>query len=362
MAYGVLLILGLIYLAFALLLLVKLVEAGLRIYGRLEFGEAGQSADNGLYGVCVILGCCGGRRQKRDPTGRRRYRATHIPRDNASEVSSYLPPAGVGGPSPSSASQHSAPVSVLRPEHALRPYREDSDDESGYIMGAWQPFPRPEYQNPNAVSSTSRAAHPNTSTTSGFSKVGGGRAHFDSPYAISGENSSVTFPNAAHNTLPPTPPQRRDYDDEPTASVANLARQPQKANAALPPGAMFPHTRTRSHTAIVELAAVSPDVSLLQVVRPTLENTRRPSSAGTADESTEEQTSKKKSWYQTLKMSRRHSDGSESLARQVDVLDEPPPTGGSFVVLREKRPSPSHEPSSSRSNPLPNSDRVAPDL
>lgn len=355
MAYGVLLILAIIYLAIAMLLLVKLTEAALRIYGRIQFGEVGNSADNGIYGVSVILGCCRSRRRNRALSGRRRYRATNISRDNSSEVSSYLPPAGPNALAPSSASQHSAPVSVLRPEQALRPYREDSDDETGYIMGAWPPFPQADSRNISATASTSGAVHPTASMTSGFSKVGGGRAHYDAPYAIAGVNSSIMFPaNSGRNPPVSSSPRHDQFNDEATASVTNIARQPQKTNTALPAGDAFAHTRTKSHTAIVELAAVTPDANLLQVIEPAgpanSKNTRRPSSAGNADITLEDQSSKKKNWYHNLKMSRRHSDGSEALARQVATMDDPPLTGSSFVVLRDKRRAPHQEPNSSNAN------------
>ncbi|KAJ7937049.1 hypothetical protein B0H13DRAFT_2261477 [Mycena leptocephala] len=153
-AYGILVILALVYLALVLMLLIKLIEAAVRIVGRVGFDRSTHTVDSGLLGACGLLGCCGSR--KRRP--RHRARSHKHPRGGyaqpaasgrASDASSnYAPPNALAGLDSSSkkGSIHSQqPPSVLRPEHALRPYREDSDDENGYIMGAWQPFPRPGY-------------------------------------------------------------------------------------------------------------------------------------------------------------------------------------------------------------------------
>ncbi|KAG2108278.1 uncharacterized protein F5147DRAFT_800108 [Suillus discolor] len=84
----------------------------------------------------------------------------------------------------SSSSHHSGgpPPSVLRLEHALQPYREHSDDdaESGHIMDAWQPFSGP---GPRSSYDHTSISTPPQHFNSGFSRIGGGHAHYDSPYA-----------------------------------------------------------------------------------------------------------------------------------------------------------------------------------
>ncbi|KAG1807736.1 hypothetical protein EV424DRAFT_1575808 [Suillus variegatus] len=140
----------------------------------------------------------------------------------------------------SSSSHHSGgpPPSVLRHEHALQPYREDSDDdaESGYIMSAWQPFP-------------------------GFSRIGGSHAHYDSPYTIvsgTGGSSTFMFPSMECKHSGPVSigtPMKMIYDDEelptPTASIANVTCLPVLMGSGLPTGAMLPHMHTKSQTAVI---------------------------------------------------------------------------------------------------------------
>ena len=231
-------ILGLIYLAFSLMLLVKLVEAVVRICGGVGFHRSRHVVDSGLLGVLGLLGCCGSRRPR--PASRSRYRSD-VSQPATLPLGRPIPPYKDVTPTPS------GPPSVLRPEHAMQPYKEDSDDETGFIMGAWQPFPRPGY---SPVEDPPIVEPPK----SGFARVGGGRAHYDSPYAIA-SGSTQTFPSVERN-----PPSQRagtstvnDYSPPPTPSVASAAK---KADWSLPPGAMPPmHVRTKSQTAIIEDAS-----------------------------------------------------------------------------------------------------------
>lgn len=351
--------LALVYLAFVLMLVIKLVEALVRIFGHVGFDKSKSSADTGLLGA---IGMCGGRRS-RSHRSRKRYRARSVAQDGVSEVSSYLPPAGMQ--KEATPSNHSQPASVLRPEQALRPYREDSDDEEGFIMGAWQPFPRPGY---NAVEDqqSPTQAHNNVSSTSGFSRVGGGRATFDTPYAIA-SGSTSTFPsgrapsmaaNSAH--LPPT---FHDDDDEPlpTASVANIARQPQQAQADSPSNTLTSHNRTKSQTAIIE----DFDPATLYLSPPAADKSRRASSSGIAEEGADGSQPKKKHWFQ-IRKNRRHSEGADALARD-DGEPEPeepvattPTPGKSFVVIRDKRPqSSSPRPATGNTDVSDSTDRAA---
>lgn len=327
-AYGIIFILALVYLAFTIMLIIKLIEALVRIFGGIGFDRSKHVVDSGLIGACGLLGFCGSRKRRRNI--RHRYRATEVPREAASEISSYLPPAAILAQKESTPSHHSQPPSVLRPEQALRPYREDSDDENGYIMGAWQPYP-----GYNSVDNSPTQAHPNTSGTSGFSRVGGGRATFDTPYAIA-TGSTLTFPSAhsAHPAPPIQPPSVHDGDDAllPTASVANIARQPQQTHTDLPPGAMPPHTRKQSQSAIVEDFNHPP---ALYLPPPPAETKARRASSAAPDEGVDMSHPKKKHWYH-IRKSRRHSDGDATVRGEEPI--ETVPTPKSFVVIRDKKP------------------------
>jgi hypothetical protein len=318
-----------------------------------------------------MLGCCGARRRnKRRGKGRNngqsgKYKGSDLGTSPSSQnlgsgllrerrpsdLSSYNPPAALlrgdtasengslsgprflGGADSRKASTHSQPPSVLRPEHANQPYREETDmswwNESegqggAFIMGAWQPFAGQPVSvannggyspvaNPQATPQVSsikpspQAATPST----GFSRVGGGRAHIDSPYSIhpTGNNhsqsgfqnpssSTQAFPSigsqsavppsasqppssqptpaatsvhtlssshqplqASPNSYPPSsfnrhhqqPPQSYLVDDDPLPLSSVRQAHAHSDYGQLPPGAMQPaHIRTKSQTAIIE--------------------------------------------------------------------------------------------------------------
>ncbi|KAJ2915023.1 hypothetical protein MD484_g5360, partial [Candolleomyces efflorescens] len=374
-AYGILIVLALVYLALVLLLLIKLIEATTRVFGRIGFDRSRHVHDAGLVGACGLLGCCGSRRRKRRGKGKvsgkgsagDKYKTSELgdspsslnvangfPARRNSDLSSYNPPAALlgadGGSDQGSitnprflgsadsrkGSTHSQPPSVLRPEHANQPYREEIDREwwnenegqgGAFIMGAWQPFgsngkstgqsgsgskyiPVPQLQQASKPSPSPQATTPST----GFSRVGGGRAHIDSPYAITptGNNHSQlglpnsntpghVFPSSGQLSLPPPqnagsplPPRASPVqshspsaagshppssfprhqvhpgnfmEEEEAPLPLSSVRQAQPAPipldqpqhqqhpdlGALPPGAMQPaHIRTKSQTAIIE--------------------------------------------------------------------------------------------------------------
>ncbi|KAG6844527.1 hypothetical protein H0H87_006183 [Tephrocybe sp. NHM501043] len=394
-AYGILIILALVFLALLLMLLVKLSEALVRIFGAVGFDRSRHVVDSGLLGACGLLGCCGSRKRY----GKRRTRDRHHPykitelrpqpEARNSDVSSYIPPAFpsaggavtpprfVGSESRKASSASGAPPSVLRPEHAMRPYREDSEDE-GYIMGAWKPFPKPGYApiiSDSPVTTTSKSnlhqqlTKPSQSTVataspSGFSRVGGGRAHIDTPYAITA-GSTHTFPSIGQSTMPTH--TIFDDDDSPPPSLSNVEGR-QADFATLPPGAMQPlHTRTKSQTAIVEDAGI---LAALQGIgsssgRPQQNETstggllRPPVMTGVPadfheeedDEDLEKIPVKKKSWFR-LGRNRAHSNEGSSAAgpsssptppplpvdEEMGGLGDTPQPTRSFVVIRKAQP------------------------
>jgi hypothetical protein len=183
-------------------------------------------------------------------------------------------------------------------------------------MRAWQPFPQPGY---TPVDET-----PPAEPKSGFARVGGGRAHYDSPYAIQGQ-SSQSFPRHSVDQL--RGPRRTSDSPPPAASLTNVARH---AMPVLPTGAL-PHTRKLSQTAIIE------DTSFLHNLPP---HVAEPSSADsdTFDDGNESDatTTPKRTWF-GLRKNRRQSDSVPG-TRVQDVSDEPAPAepGRSFVVVRQK--------------------------
>jgi hypothetical protein len=361
-AYGILVILALVYLALVLMLLIKLIEAAVRIVGRVGFDRSTHTVDSGLLGACGLLGCCGSR--KRRP--RHRARSHKHPRGGyaqpaasgrASDASSnYAPPNALAGLDSSSkkGSIHSQqPPSVLRPEHALRPYREDSDDENGYIMGAWQPFPRPGYV-PVKDSFSSAASAPTPAPapapSSGFSRVGGGRAHIDTPYA------AIT-PGESTRTLEwPAMDAAQAEDEAPPVSTVVRRQSPETVQvpaagpSGVPPGAMLPHMRTRSQTAIIEDAPMlaSRPPSRAKVLQQ--QQQQQQADDDDDDESAEAgQQRRKKPWYH-IRRHRPHSEGTpppsayppqaSADAQQAAAATGDVPAGRSFVVIRKPQASP----------------------
>ncbi|KAJ7181605.1 hypothetical protein C8R43DRAFT_969628 [Mycena crocata] len=340
-AYGILVILALVYLALVLMLLIKLVEAVVRIVGRVGFDRSNHTVDSGLLGACGLLGCCGSRK-RRSPRSRQRARSRGYAAPSAARTSdassTYAPPPALGTDSKKGSIHSQQPPSVLRPEHALRPYREDSDDESGYIMSAWQPFPRPGYA---PVKDT---PPPPAAPASGFSRVGGGRAHIDTPYA-------AIAPGESTPTLEwPAMEGTQVEDDTPSMSSVARRQSPDPVPAAgpsseLPRGAMLPHMRTKSQTAIIEDA-------------PMLGSSRPPSRAKMlmqqqqAEEEDDDGSSdltqrRKKPWYH-IRRHRPHSEGTpppssyppQADAEQAAAATADVPAGRSFVVIRKPQASP----------------------
>ena len=329
-AYAILFILGLIYLAFLLMLLVKILEAVLRVIGGIGFTRSRHVVDSGLLGTMGLMGCCGPRQARHSRSG---YRPAHNRQPSSLALSRPAPPFKDSTP-PSS-----GPPSVLRPEHAMQPYKEDSDDETGFIMAAWQPFPAPAEQQQQQQQHPPAAPAP--TPKSGFARVGGGRAHYDSPYAIA-SGSTQTFPSVERPRGPSSlaNPSVAEDSPPPTPSVASAAR-------GLPPGAMPPaHVRTKSQTAIIEnappLAAASAAAAVAAAAAGGASNgdaigppDRRHVRAETMVEGggAGEQP-KKKHWY-NRKKNRRMSDSDVAAAPA-----SPPPqeTGRSFVVVRKPRP------------------------
>jgi len=327
-AYVILFTLAVVYLAFFLMLICKIVEAFIRIFGGVGFDRSRHAVDSGLMGVLGLLGCCSTRRRQ-PQRGDRRSRPLSGALNASQSSFSFSHPANKKGPN----SSPSGPPSVLRPEHALRPYREETDDENGFIMGAWQPFPRPGY---NALQDgPSRPSEPSPPAKSGFSRVAGGRAHYESPYAIA-SRSSLTFPSVERNHTP----TRASVDSIPFPSEMDVERH---LHSDLPPGAMMPHARKKSQTAIIEEPQAFTKASFanqqVTLGSTPLRNFTTPDMGEqVTDDDSDFNQPKKRHWYQ-LRRQRRYSDG-ESIGRENESKPErKDKPGQSFVVVRKRKPS-----------------------
>ena len=256
------------------------------MFGGIGFDCSKHMVDTGILGAFGLLGCCRLRKKRRS-----RSNGKHKRRPKSSDISSFLPP--VGGAihnawtaTPRMGSGNSQPPSVLKPEHANRPYREEHNDDDGYIMGAWRPSPRtsmgyipvsdgPQTSvpgnfvlQPPQKPKLSLSSSAGSTTTPGFSRIGGGRAHIDSPYAIT-TGSTHTFPSIGHqslkqsslnqstsalpNQLPNYERSIEDNEDDPPLSLSNVESGMALGNDGLPLGStQESHIRTKSQSAIVE--------------------------------------------------------------------------------------------------------------
>ncbi|KAG8823430.1 hypothetical protein FRC17_009337 [Serendipita sp. 399] len=246
--FGVLSIMGLMYIFLAVMLVTKILEGIVRLARGLTFANSRHSLDSGLFGV---LGCCGGipRRKKRQshrngerPSADTRGRNSH----GYSEASSHVTT------SPPYARTH-ANVSYLKPEQASIPYRESSDDDTGFIMESWSktdlnlPAGGSKSKSRLALDDTNASAVSDTAPSTGFTRVGGGRAHFNAPYAISNTKPS---PAPGRTAETPAPPSQFSAPPPITPMITSKAPDP------LPKGAARPmHSRTRSQTAVIEDAS-----------------------------------------------------------------------------------------------------------
>ncbi|EJD01379.1 uncharacterized protein FOMMEDRAFT_111158 [Fomitiporia mediterranea MF3/22] len=348
-AASILFILGLMYLAFLMILAVKLFEALLRIIGRVPFDRSKHTLDTGLLGVMGLLGWC-------TPRKRRRRRSRRpLGNDVRSSTLGSTQPFAIGNKNSSPPSSSHGPPSVLRPEHALRPYREDSDDESGFIMGSWQPFPQPGY---GPVEDRPPSPVVETPPKSGFARVGGGRAHYDTPYAIANREKSSS-PMAKHEfpsveRIRQASPVQTPRSNTPTNRSTVTVNHPSASHAVgsgLPPGAMDAarpqvHVRTKSQVAIVEDAS---ELFNLQTgssaVIQDANDLARPTIAVDTDDSSADIAQPKRTLWAKFRRNRRMSDGNFP-SEQPDEG-----TGKSFVVLRDKRVSPATE--ASKPDPAP---------
>jgi hypothetical protein len=241
------------------MLIVKIMEGIVRIARGLSFASSRHSLDSGLFGA---LGCCGGSSRNKKRRRRRTMDGRHSRAYSESTQATLAQQIQAGRPSG---------VSYLKPEQASIPYRESSDDDAGFIMESWSktdlnlPAGGTRSQSKLALEDNA-TVNTESAPSSGFARVGGGRAHFDTPYAIIKGKQSL-----APGRSEVTPAPLSQFSQPPPITPRPSNRSP---DPPLPQGAARPiHSRTRSQTAVIE------DASHLLSVAPAAGG-GRPDSAG----------------------------------------------------------------------------------
>ncbi|QRV72864.1 membrane protein [Ceratobasidium sp. AG-Ba] len=254
-AFAILIIIAIIYVMFILILVCKILEGLVRLFWSISFDRSHHSVDSGLMGALGQAGCCGARQRRRRSRGHR-YRLSGSQSGSSNSkagLTARRPSTGLDYPSvdglaytsgngngmsypPGPSNVVPAPQSYLRPEQAWQPYREADDDEGGYIMQSWHQQPHnnaqpgyPTAQQGGYQAVPTQPPPASTSGSSGFSRVKGGRAHYDSPFAI--RTPARPSPLSSQVHLPPG------------------ARPPEVVGGGT---GMSKHARTRSQTAVVE--------------------------------------------------------------------------------------------------------------
>lgn len=253
------------------MLVSKFIEGIVRLAWDVPFDRSKHTVDAGLLGALARTPCCGARRTRKRPN-----RASHAPSDSTTQ-NMLLAPAlhsrttfsgsGAGGvgardsASPGAGSGAGGPPSVLRPEHLNQPYREESDDEGGYILGAWHyddeqgPDSPLSPATPTPVTPPATPPAPASSSTSGFSRVAGGRANIASPFTMAASAAAVGTRSAT----------RGKFSGSSTGASSG-PRSESGATVQVPPGAAAPGVFSRgpssshahayawrkSHSAIIE--------------------------------------------------------------------------------------------------------------
>ncbi|CAE6411879.1 unnamed protein product [Rhizoctonia solani] len=275
-AYAILIIAGIIYITFIVVLFFKVLEGLVRLVFKVSFDRSHHSVDTGLLGALGLAGCCGGRaKHKRRSRGHRYQLSGSISGSSNSKAglmgrsssgmeyptAGYAAGPGANGNHPMPNGPYAnyppsngltsyppgpAPQSYLRPEQIWQSYQEADEDDAGHIMQSWNKHqtspsqgalqvppasqPGPAYQAvPTNPSSSSGFVNNNSPSSSGFSRVKGGRAHYDSPFAIRAPARPSPLSSQVH--LPPG------------------ARPPEQPSNARQ------HSRTRSQTVVIEDAA-----------------------------------------------------------------------------------------------------------
>ncbi|KZW04142.1 hypothetical protein EXIGLDRAFT_828063 [Exidia glandulosa HHB12029] len=303
-AYAILVIQGSVYAVFALMLLIKVIEGLVRLATGVAFeqqsGSGRHRARSGLFGA-LAAGCASrasGKSTKKDRVAQRtgRQRPKHPRTVSGTSGSSYelhdpslaeqtaLRPKGATPLQSSTIGRADHAESLASTMGRAPRYESIYDDDDGSIMGAWKNLPQFAESVPEPASPVLAPAPP--AQTTGFARIGGGRTHFETPYAIAKNPPPSAFPKRTQAVVPVAAPMAATIVGGPavpaiatsssrpsTSGSGNTVRagastpppsSPQQqqvpAPAYLPPGARPPtaprqHVRTRSQTAVIEDAS-----------------------------------------------------------------------------------------------------------
>lgn len=358
-AYAILIVNGLIYMVFAIMLLVKLTEGIIRFVWKIPFDKSRRTSDAGLLGVLGFLPWS--KRSKRRRSRQHRSRPSHTSRESDVRASMMFDqldrpqgPYQMGHLGTSS----SVP-SYLRPEQAATPYREDGDDpDGGFILGAFHG----DYLPADAPRQFPQSLAP--PPTTGFTRVKGGRAHFDAPFSIQAP------PDADERRAQRQAPQTHGTQPLPD-TYAHIS------SGRTPNSSQIFHGRTKSQTVVIEdIANLGTPLDNYPVgggpPSPVLYRAESPLAPPaipiihTDDASTDSSVRpRRKFWFAKSASDQHHNDDSDAgndsdrnevglgiwpfrrarnkseadaAQAQPPTTSEPPPTVRSFQVVRQPRP------------------------
>ena len=270
---------------FILTLVVKIIEFIIRLSSHTPFDQSNDPYDSGLLGAMNKLSCCGedlmrasGRRRKRrHQTGRKGNSKRNsdvassqqiLDLSQRSTVNSRQPSGSTSGPNSAYGGAYDSSG------YAPRPMEEPPLDDRGFIMSGWRPptgyapmqppqpyqgQPGPSYhgqqpqqpQQPNQQG-VGTGALGGPAPSRGFSMVRGGRAAYESPYALV-PPTSPTSPTPSDRPFYNPPQSSSQQHPPPSSQHYPPSQQPQQPLAASQqPDRPRNHQRTKSETAVVE--------------------------------------------------------------------------------------------------------------
>ncbi|OCF36726.1 membrane protein [Kwoniella heveanensis CBS 569] len=279
-AYAVLILQAITFLFFLFMLLTKIIEGAIRIFGGVHFDESTHPLDGGIFAAIMDLDCLNGVRGGKAAARKRRKRGSRQLQRNVSAAGSLTtqmmldrhsqgvtrPPVNSEGSTPFLTPGYPAMPMVERQSYfpgyqpplgppPPEPERLSSESRSAEgpgdaIMDAWRPSPStsagyapPGAYVPSATSPTygSYAVNNMPRTSQGgppgrsFSVVRGGRADFENPYEV------LAGPAPARDS--PVPIAYGETGMAPHIRVSQVSQRPMSP----------PHSRQKSSSAIIEV-------------------------------------------------------------------------------------------------------------
>ncbi|CED85423.1 TRP-like family [Phaffia rhodozyma] len=247
-AYAVVVIQAVVFLLYLLALIIKLIEALVRLIVRARFDDSADPYDSGILGAFSKASCCGDSLIRSSGRRRQNRRQGFRPRagDNFSQHSQAPSQQGMLDLSRSSMSMTPARTPATNfdgtddSSYFPRLVQDFSNEtETGFIMGGWRPPPLIDYGGTTEPSSEysplrhqrqySTAVPPDSPSPStqlpqrGFSMVRGGRAAYETPYSLK-QTSPPASPGPyqgllyGQETLDTSTSHQQYYNESATAS------------------------------------------------------------------------------------------------------------------------------------------------